>query len=498
MARREREGGATAQATGVNALLREAPWVLALLLVLAPVLLVKAAVTVDGPTTLYNAWVAAELARDPASPLGNAYSVRPSMGQNLVSAATLRALGPVLGWELAERAWLGALLAALLASLGWYVRRTVPGATPLAPLFLAWVPLGLVTAWGFYDFLAGMVLFALLLDALGDGGRARIVPLLALLYFAHLFAFATAVAVVVLRSLERPDLRVTAAGVVVAGGVLVLAAPALGGGMIWESSIRSRLIRIAFSSVFETVSPLALLAGAVWTALLVTGAIHLRWDWRCRAGFLLLAGSAFVPTSVGGGSFLFQRLHILALITLAPLVIQTITRLPRLATGVLSLLMAGLLAVVFGAWTGAGRQLDEDRYRITTLLRTAGVEQGAAVASAFLYYDLLTHRAPLGLHLVDRSALDLGAILADNYQASTAVYSVSWSAQRTAVRTHKRGDEWSVRGGIGAALYVVHDTGARLDTGRALPLVDDGRFAVTRLSQAEATAPDEARTRNEP
>jgi hypothetical protein len=478
-----------AHAPGGSGLLRAVPWAVALLLALAPVLLVRGAVTVDGPSHLYNAWVAAELARDPASPVGDAFAVRPAMGQMLVTAAALRALGPVLGWDRAERVWLALLLAALLAALGWYVRGSIPVATPWAPLFLAWVPLGWVTAWGFYDFLAGMVLFTLILDGLGDGGRARILALLALLYFAHLFAFAVAVGVLVLRSLDRADLRVTAAAVVLACAGLVVAAPGLGGGINWDFSIRSRLIHLAFSSTLASVSRIALVAGAVWTALLVTGALRSRWDWRCLAGFLLLVGGLFVPRSVGSGTFLFERVHVLGLIILAPLLVQTVTRLPRLATGMLGLVMAGALVGVFVAWTQAGWRLDEDRRRITALLEAVGVESGAAVTSVFPHRELSLHRAPVYFHLLDRSALDLGAIVADNYQANESVFPVSWTAGRTGVMPAQRGREWDVAGRTGAALYVVHLADASPRAGGPLPLLGDGRLAVTRLDPVEPDPP---------
>jgi hypothetical protein len=485
-----------ASATGRTRLLTLVPWAVALLLALAPVLLVRAAVTVDGPTHLYNAWVAAELARDPTSPLADAYAVRPAIGQMVVSGAVLRALGPVVGWDGAERVWLGVLLAALLAALGWSVRRSVPDASASAPLVLVWVPLGWVTAWGFYDFLAGMVLFTLLLDALDDGGRARIVPLMALLYFVHLFAFAASVGVLVLRSIDRPDLRATAAAVAVAGAGLVLAAPGLGGGMTWDFSFQSRLFHLAFGGILVSVSPVGILAGLVWTGLLVTGALRVRWDWRCRAGFLLLAGSIVAPTSVGNGSFLFERLHVLGLIALAPLVVGTITRLPRLLAGAASLALIVAALAVFGTWTEAGRQLDQDRRQITALLGAAGVEPGAAVAAVFPHRDMSAYRARVTYHMVDRSALDLGLIVADNYQAITPAFPISWADDRRAVEITQQGQEWAVSGAIDGTLYVVHRADARWYPGRTPPLADDGRFAVTRLTRAEPAPPDA--TRNDP
>jgi hypothetical protein len=437
------------------------------------------------------------LAREPASPLSDAFEMRPAIGQMLVTTSALRALGPVLGWDLAERVWLGSLLVALLVALGWYVRRSVPGATPLAPFFLAWVPLSWVTALGFYDFLAGLVLFTLLLDALDSHGRSRILPILALLYFAHLFAFATAVGVLVLRSVDRPELRGTAAAVAVVGAGLVLAAPGLGGGLRWNFSIQGRLIHLAFGSTIASVSPLGILAGVLWTAFLVRGALKLPWDWRCRAGFLMLAGSLFVPSGVGTGSFLFERLHVLGFIVLAPLLIRTISSLPWLAALMVTAVMASALAGVFGTWTGAGRQLDADQRRITDLLQAAGVQPGASVTSAFPHEEMALYRTPVYFHLVDRSAQRLGAIVADNYQARPRSFAVSWVRSRSAIRTEHRGSEWVAWGDIATPMFVVHLADTRFHTGQVAPLVGDDRFAVTRIDPGEMTRLDDPRTHND-
>jgi hypothetical protein len=275
---------------------------------------------------------------------------------------------------------------------------------------------------------------------------------------------------------------------------LVLAAPGLGGGMSWDFSVRSRLSQLAFSNALVSVSPIAIVAGATWAALLLLGARRFECDWRCRAGFLLLAGSIFVPASVGSGDFLFDRLHILGLIILAPLMVRTITGLPRLATATLSLLMAGALLGVFVVWTEAGRQLDEDRRRITALLEAAGVDRGAAVTFVFPRDEMRLYRAGVYAHLIDRSALDTGAVVADNYQANYTVFPVSWVDQRTAVTPRQKGQEWDVGGPIETALYVVHLADARPSTLGLVTLVDDDRFAVTRLDPDESAPPRSAWT----
>jgi hypothetical protein len=121
-------------------------WAVGATRALAPVLLVPAAATVGGPTHLYSAWVAAQLRADPALPFADVFEVRLRPGQMLVTATALRVLGPGLGWELAERIWLGALLLGLLLALAWYVRGSAAGWTRGAPLLLAWIPLSWVAA----------------------------------------------------------------------------------------------------------------------------------------------------------------------------------------------------------------------------------------------------------------------------------------------------------------------------------------------------------------
>jgi hypothetical protein len=399
----------------------------------------------------------------------------------LVTAAVLRALGPVLGWERAERLWLGVLVVGLMAALGRYVRGSAARGSALAPLLLAWVPLGWITAWGFYDFLLGMILFTVLLDGLEHGGIPPIVGVLTLLYVTHLFAFAAAAGALVVRALDRPDLRLTAAGVVAAGTGLILTAPGLGGGIAWDFSFRARLIQLALGGTLLSVSPVALMGGAVWTALIVAGAVRLRLDWRSRVGLLLLAGSVIAPRAVGTGVFVFERLHILGLIALAPLVVTTAARIPLPVARTVGVLMAGGLVAVFAVWSHTGRQLDRDRQRITTLLEAAGVGPGDAVTSAFPHARMARYRAPLYFHLVDRSARERSAIVADNYQAAAVVFPVTWVEGRSAVRAWQDGDEWAVRGAWDAPLYVVHRADARWRGGHGPPLVADDRFAVTRV-----------------
>ena len=115
--------------------------------------------------------------------MGAAFEVDRSLGQTLLSATMLQWLGPRIGWNLAERLWVGFVLAGLLLAVAWYVRRSGATSTGLVPLLLAWLPLSLVTAWGFYDFLLGAAVLLeaphadvarAVLDAAVDQGEERV------------------------------------------------------------------------------------------------------------------------------------------------------------------------------------------------------------------------------------------------------------------------------------------------------------------------------------
>jgi hypothetical protein len=332
-----------------------------------------------------------------------------------------------------------------------------------------------------------MIVFMLLLDALEARGPVRVLVLLVLLYFTHLFALAAGLAALAVRALDRSDLRLTAAFAALIGGVLVVQSPGMGG-LSWEFALRYRLFQLVLGASLASVSPVALIAGCIWTGLLLWGALRSPWDWRCRAGLLMLAGSALAPGAVGSGLFLFERLHLLALVTLAPLVVRAAGALPRAGGAAVGVALAGALFAVFGTWTEAGLRLDQDRERVTSLFQEAAVGGGDAVASVFPLGEMSWYRAPLYYHLVDRSARELGLFAADNYQATQPMFPVSWTAGRSAVALRQQGRTWVVRRAGLTPLYVVHRADARFGPGQPSPLVDDGRFAVTRLTRTDLVA----------
>jgi hypothetical protein len=151
----------------------------------------------------------------------------------------------------------------------------------------------------------------------------------------------------------------------------------------------------------------------------------------------------------------------------------------------LGLVMAGTLVVVFAAWTQAGRELEIDRQRMTSLLLAAGVGRGDEVTSAFPHSRMTRYRVPLYFHLLDRPALELGAVVADHYQASADVFPIAWVGNRTRVVGGQRGETWDVTGERTRPLYVVHRAYARFSRERPDPLAEDGRFAVTLLPAAQ-------------
>jgi hypothetical protein len=456
-------------------------WCAAILFALAPVLLVPSAATNDGPSHLYNAWVASRVESGAPGAVGAAFEVDRSLGQTLLSATMLQWLGPRIGWNLAERLWVGFVLVGLLGAVAWYVHRSGATSTNLVPLLLAWLPLSLVTAWGFYDFLLGAGVFAVLLGTLEEGSRPRIGLLLALLFLIHLFVFVMALGVVGVRALSRKDLRVPVILGAVFGAALVLGSGVLESELALNFDLGQRLVQLAASSVLYSVTPAAAVAGLAWTALLAYGLTRSPREWRSLVGLALLIGALIVPTNIGGGSILFERVHLLALIALAPVVADSAARLPRAAALPLALLLAGGLSLTFSQWTSTGRDLDADREEIASLLQEANVATGNGwVGSGLPDGEWKVYRAPFHAHLVDRVALEFGLTAVDNYEAGIRPFPVRWTHGRQTIHIRSVGDVVQVYGTPAEAVYVVHPAAARLDDA-VEPVARGARFAVSIL-----------------
>lgn len=457
-------------------------WCAAIIFALAPVLLVPAAATNDGPSHLYNAWVASQVESGASGPVSSAFEVHRSLGQTLLSATVLQWLGPRTGWDLAERLWVGFVLCGLLLAVAWYVRRSGAASTVLVPLLLAWIPLSLVTAWGFYDFLLGAAVFAILLDALEEGSRLRIALFLSLLFLIHLFVFVMGLGALALRAWSRRDLRVPVVLGAVVGAALVIGSGVLESKLAMDFDLGQRLVQLAAGSVLYSVEPAAAVAGVAWTGLLAYGLARGPREWRSLVGLALLIGALIVPTNIGGGSILFERVHLLALIALAPLVAHSAARLPRAAVLPIALLLAGGLSLTFIQWTSTGRDLGTDREEIAGLVEQAGV----AAANGWLGSGLpdrewKVYRAPFHAHLVDRVALELGLVAVDNYEAGIRPFPVRWAQGRRTVHIRSAGDLVQVHGTPEQTVYVVHPAAARLDVADVEPVARGARFAVSVL-----------------
>lgn len=461
-------------------------WCAAVLFALAPVLLVPSAATNDGPSHVYNAWVASQIESGTPGAVGAAFEVDRNLGQTLLSATILQWLGPRIGWELAERIWVGFLLAGLLLAVAWYVHRSGAASTVLVPLLLAWIPLSLMTAWGFYDFLLGAAVFAVLLEALEKGSRPRIALLLTALFLIHLFVFVLGLGAVGVRAWSRRDLRVPVVLGAVLGVALVLGSGVLESELAMSFDLGQRLVQLVAGSVLYAVTPAAAIAGVAWTALLAYGLTRSPREWRSLVGMALLVGALVVPTNIGGGSILFERVHLLALIALAPIVADSAARLPRATALPLALLLAGGLSLTFIQWTSTGRELDADRKQIASLLQEAGVVRSNGwVGSGLPDREWKVYRAPFHAHLVDRVALQLELVAADNYEAGIPPYPVRWTQGRETIHIRSVGDVVQVSGTPPQTVYVVHPAAARLDEADVDPVARGARFAVSVLPGPE-------------
>ncbi|NIP79395.1 MAG: hypothetical protein GWM90_09350, partial [Gemmatimonadetes bacterium] len=360
----------------------------------------------------------------------------------------------------------------------------------LAPLLLAWLPLSLVTAWGFHDFLLGAALLPLLLDALERGGIARILLVLTALFFLHLFVFAVGIALLGLRSLSRRDLRVLAGAVAMAGAIVLATTDVLGAGISWDVDWGQRLVHLVFTNVLYTVSPAGIAAGVAWTVLIVYGLVRLPRTWPAWAGAALLLVAVVSPAVFAGGSFTFERVHLLALVALAPVVVRAAARLPARAAGAVGLVLVTALGLTFLEWTRAGDVLDADRAEIRALFRDIDVPASRLrVASALPVGRLKVGRAVFHEHVADRAAMDLGLVAADDYEADSPAYPVAWKGDRRGLRIRRVGTTLHLDRVPTVDTYIVHEPGARFARHPAVIVAAGRRFVVSRVAAMPADEP---------
>ena len=454
-----------------------------LVLLLAPVLLPPVLPTQDGPSHLYNAFLAHRL--EAGDPLFAPFlELGAALWPNRLSHLLLTSLGPWLGWEAAER--VVATLAALLPFLAvaWWTRRRVGR---MGGFVLA-VGLWLASSWffwkGFYDFCLSLAPFlgvVVVADTMAgrpgegttdrrgegttgqraggtggeDGGpgwrrHALLQSLLAFTLLSHLLTFGVALgaagflllAAVIRRRIPAHHLLAVLPGalalaVFVAGGTLG------GGELQWYP----------WREVFDALlSPdwAAVKATASWPGrailLALAAAPFLRWALAPAApagdrkagldaveilALLLLAGSLVSPARVGTGQYAPERLQLLALLLLTPSAGAVARRLAeRGRARWLAPAAAVALAVAFSLRgfdvVRVGQRLHGELDAMDRVLEEHGTEAGEwLVATHWNPFGPFYRTAPY-THLHDRLALERELVVLDNYEARMPIFRVQW------------------------------------------------------------------------
>ncbi len=448
----------------------------ALGLALVPVVLSPVLPTQDGPSHLYNAFLAGRLeAGDPL--FASHLELGPGLWPNRLSHYLLTALGPLLGWSLAERVVAAAATALPLAALGFWLRdRTgrIPGLLLAAGLWMA----GSWFFWkGFYDFSFSLVAFLGAALVLGRMGGARSAapgagegpgwPLhlalqatLALALLAHLFTFAVTLAMVAFalawhwwrERLGAVHLAAAVPGAVALG--LVVSGGATGGtGMTWypwDVAAEGLLGADWATAILESDR----LAGRTVTALVVAGAF-LRRAWTAREapdedeeegavdrepsplevfGLLAFAGSLLIPARVGTGQYAPERLRLLALLLLTPSAAVGLRLLVvRLAGGWARLLAPALGLVLAGAFLFRGLEtvrladrMEADLRSMDRALAAHGAPPGSWITATHWEPFGPFHRIAAYVHLHDRLAVERELVVLDNYEARMPIFPVRW------------------------------------------------------------------------
>lgn len=488
--------------------LRLAAVLFSVMLAVAPVWLSPVLVTTDGPSHVYNAFLA-DAVRGGRPPFANYFVLAPGgLRPNQASEFLLAGLGRLLGWDIAERVVCTLAIVAMFAGL---VRLLAVG--PLAlRLLLApvagWLAQGWFVWMGFYDFALSLACYAGLLLVLRRPPtpvRRLLLPVVfGALYLAHFLTFTVgagiAVAALGARAVRRRERWVELAAAVPAL-LLVLVETAsgeAGAGMFAWADPRRQLPGLVLGDFLMSLSPWDSLAGvAVMAAVWFAVAVRL-WDQRReRIGGIgaaelfalgLLALSVVGPDQIGEGGFVAIRLRCLGVVTLLPVLAATLGRLgPRLlgcAAAVLSLSLVGHAA----AGVQLGRAVDRELGVADRLLAQAGAAEGAWVARRFTGYRRTQYGIAARSHLLERIAVRRKLIVLDNYEALYQIFAVSWRRRPDWLTFAPAGAGLTVRLVPGevrwpGAAYVLHEwnrglevADPRLELGRT---VAESSFAVT-------------------
>jgi hypothetical protein len=436
---------------------------------LAPVWTSAVLPTGDGPSHVYNAFVANELDRTPA--LAEVYELGPVLRPQLLADSFLRATGPLLGWWRSER-----LLFTLIVLGGLVALAGLAGTSdPAALALLVWIPGGWFAWMGFYDFSIGLAFLAMLVRSLERGEDRAPHVWMTLLLASHLFLAACGCVLLGVRWLADRGWQALATLVgwsALTAGLLVGATP---GGLSPAIPAPNGLAHVLTSDPVLSHDPAGMLAG--FCLFLMTGAGA--WS-RCRdrgaravlgwLGVLFVLASLVVPEWIGRGGYVPTRMRCVALVLLAPAGVGALWRRGGAAR-------AATVACAVAAWSVLIHQAVHTRayaHQLAATVRSidAAVDAlgGAPGGVALMVRDPFQQpgfgRVFAWERIPERIALPRAWPVLDDYEAGEPVFRVRWRGGSAPLSLALRNSTLSIGGPWARALYLVHDSDVEPSTDR--------------------------------
>ncbi len=462
---------------------------LALVAAVAPIWISSTLPTSDGGSHLYNAMIA-EQVRAGKAPFDSWFVLRGNPRSNFATDSILSLLGPLFGWEKAERI-LASLVVVTSGLLFYRITRTALS-SDYASTISAWLANNWFFWMGFYDFSLSIAAFAGLVIALRNS-KSQVQWLwigvsLSVLYATHLFTFAmgtTLFAWVLLWRVARGQIHHLAPAIAVLPfGLLtyeLLTGPVGSGGVSWggwkafERAFGGWII----GDFLITFTWIGLIAGTAvmfvtWAGLFgrLRGTIcSKRWDPLDLFAVAAFAVSLVVPDHIGAGLYTAARIRFITVILLLPSTALFLSASP-IANAmsrryvVAATLVVGL--VVQGAWiVRISYLVTQQLVALEQTLRVAGVTKGALVTAALVNLRAAALRITAYAHLPERAYLRLGVCGLDNYEAALGNFEVQWRRPPDILTVRPSNSGWSISRNVRGlpwqnGLWVLYDANRNL------------------------------------
>jgi len=434
---------------------------------LAPVWTSPVLPTGDGPSHVYNAFVANELDRAPA--LAEVYELGPLLRPQLLSDTFLRVIGPPIGWWRAERVLFTVIVLGGLAALA-----AVAGSRdPTALALLVWIPCGWFSWMGFYDFAIGLAFLAMLVRSLERREERAPHVWMTLLLASHLFLAACGCVLLGGRWLadRRRGTMATWVGWSCLTAGLLFGATA--GGSAPPVPAPNGLAHVVTSDAVLSHDPAGMLAGFCLFVMAAAGA----W-FRCRRGgmaahvgwlgILFVVASLVVPEWIGRGGYVPTRMRAVALILLAPAGVHALVR----RGGPTRALVVACGVTAWGVLVHQARHTRAYAERLATTVRSideavdalGGGPGGLALIVRDPFQQPGFGRVFAWERIPERVAIRRGWPVLDDYEAAEPVFRVRWRGGVAPLSLSLTDSTLAVGGPWDGALYLVHDPGVALST----------------------------------